>query len=105
DHEQQGQLLTRIRGIRKKFAQQMGFLPPAVHIRDNLELAPTHYRILLKGVRIGQGEVQPDRWMAINPGCAEGEVPGTPCTEPTFGLPALWIDEVHRELAQTLGYT
>ncbi|EMB9076103.1 flagellar biosynthesis protein FlhA [Enterobacter cloacae] len=105
DREQQGQLLTRIRGIRKKFAQQMGFLPPAVHIRDNLELAPTHYRILLKGVRIGQGEVQPDRWMAINPGCAEGEVPGTPCTEPTFGLPALWIDEVHRELAQTLGYT
>lgn len=105
DHEQQGQLLTRVRGIRKKFAQQMGFLPPAVHIRDNLDLAPTHYRILLKGVTIGQGEVQPDRWMAINPGCAEGEVPGTPCTEPTFGLPALWIDEVHRELAQTLGYT
>ncbi|WP_297121634.1 flagellar biosynthesis protein FlhA [uncultured Enterobacter sp.] len=105
DHEQQGQLLTRVRGIRKKFAQQMGFLPPAVHIRDNLDLAPTHYRILLKGVTVGQGEVQPDRWMAINPGCTEGEVPGTPCTEPTFGLPALWIDEVHRELAQTLGYT
>ncbi|KKJ31770.1 flagellar biosynthesis protein FlhA [Enterobacter hormaechei subsp. hoffmannii] len=105
DHEQQGQLLTRVRGIRKKFAQQMGFLPPAVHIRDNLDLAPTHYRILLKGVNIGSGEVQPDRWMAINPGCAEGEVPGTPCNEPTFGLPALWIDEVHRELAQTLGYT
>ncbi|MEH4930303.1 flagellar biosynthesis protein FlhA [Enterobacter cloacae] len=105
DHEQQGQLLTRVRGLRKKFAQQMGFLPPAVHIRDNLDLAPTHYRILLKGVTIGSGEVQPDRWMAINPGCAEGEVPGTPCTEPTFGLPALWIDEVHRELAQTLGYT
>ncbi len=75
DHEQQGQLLTRVRGIRKKFAQQMGFLPPAVHIRDNLDLAPTHYRILLKGVNIGHGEVQPDRWMAINPGCAEGEVP------------------------------
>ncbi|HEW9972708.1 TPA: flagellar biosynthesis protein FlhA [Enterobacter cloacae] len=105
DREQQGQLLTRVRGIRKKFAQQMGFLPPAVHIRDNLDLAPTHYRILLKGVTLGSGEVQPDRWMAINPGCAEGEVPGTPCTEPTFGLPALWIDEVHRELAQTLGYT
>lgn len=105
DHEQQGQLLTRVRGIRKKFAQQMGFLPPAVHIRDNLDLAPTHYRILLKGVNIGSGELQPDRWMAINPGCAEGEVPGTPCNEPTFGLPALWIDEVHRELAQTLGYT
>ena len=105
DHEQQGQLLTRVRGIRKKFAQQMGFLPPAVHIRDNLDLPPTHYRILLKGVTIGKGEVQPDRWMAIDPGCADGEVPGTPCKEPTFGLPALWIDEVHRELAQTLGYT
>lgn len=105
DHEQQGQLLTRVRGIRKKFAQQMGFLPPAVHIRDNLDLPPTHYRILLKGVTIGKGEVQPDRWMAIDPGCAEGEVPGTPCKEPTFGFPALWIDEVHRELAQTLGYT
>ncbi|MCU3445045.1 flagellar biosynthesis protein FlhA [Enterobacter hormaechei subsp. steigerwaltii] len=105
DHEQQGQLLTRVRGIRKKFAQQMGFLPPAAHIRDNLDLPPTHYRILLKGVTIGKGEVQPDRWMAIDPGCAEGEVPGTPCKEPTFGLPALWIDEVHRELAQTLGYT
>lgn len=105
DHEQQGQLLTRVRGIRKKFAQQIGFLPPAVHIRDNLDLPPTRYRILLKGVEIGHGEIQPDRWMAINPGCAEGEVPGTPCAEPTFGLPALWIDEVHRELAQTLGYT
>jgi flagellar biosynthesis protein FlhA len=105
DQEQQGQLLTRVRGIRKKFAQQMGFLPPAVHIRDNLDLPPTRYRILLKGVEIGHGELQPDRWMAINPGCAEGEVPGTPCEEPTFGLPALWIDEVHRELAQTLGYT
>jgi flagellar biosynthesis protein FlhA len=105
DHEQQGQLLTRVRGIRKKFAQQMGFLPPAVHIRDNLDLPPTRYRILLKGVEIGHGEIQPDRWMAIDPGCAEGEIPGTPCIEPTFGLPALWIDEVQRELAQTLGYT
>ncbi len=105
DHEQQGQLLNRVRGIRKKYAQQMGFLPPAVHIRDNLDLPPTHYRILLKGVEIGQGEIQPDRWLAIDPGCAEGEVPGTPCKEPTFGLPALWIDEVQRELAQTLGYT
>lgn len=105
DHEQQGQLLTRVRGIRKKFAQQMGFLPPAVHIRDNLDLPPTRYRILLKGVEIGHGDIQPDRWMAIDPGCAEGNVPGTPCTEPTFGLPALWIDEVHREMAQTLGYT
>jgi len=105
DQAQQGQLLTRVRGIRKKFAQTMGFLPPAVHIRDNLDLPPTRYRILLKGVEIGQGDIQPDRLMAIDPGCAEGEVPGVACTEPTFGLPALWIDEVQRETAQNLGYT
>ncbi len=105
DQDQQGQLLTRVRGIRKKFAQHMGFLPPPVHIRDNLDLSPTAYRILLKGVEIGKGETMPERWMAINPGCAEGEVPGIACVEPTFGLPALWIEEAHRELAQTLGYT
>lgn len=105
DSEQNGQLLTRIRGIRKKFAQDMGFLPPPIHIRDNLDLAPTDYRILLKGVEIGNGETQPERWMAINPGCAEGDLPGTPCQEPAFGLPAVWIDEVMREQAQTQGYT
>ncbi|EPZ8122847.1 flagellar biosynthesis protein FlhA [Yersinia enterocolitica] len=105
DSEQKGQLLTRIRGIRKKFAQEMGFLPPPVHIRDNLDLAPTDYRILLKGVEIGRGDTQPERWMAINPGCAEGELAGIPCQEPAFGLPAVWIDEVLREQAQTLGYT
>lgn len=105
DSAQSGQLLTRIRGIRKKFAQSMGFLPPPVHIRDNLDLAPTDYRILLKGVEIGHGETRPERWMAINPGCAEGEIAGEPCKEPTFGLPAVWIDEVLREQAQTLGYT
>ncbi|WP_433637269.1 flagellar biosynthesis protein FlhA [Kluyvera georgiana] len=105
DNDQNGQLLTRIRGIRKKFAQEMGFLPPAVHIRDNLDLSPTEYRILLKGVEIGRGEALPERWMAINPGCAEGELQGTPCQEPAFGLPAVWIDEVMREHAQTLGYT
>lgn len=80
-------------------------MPPPVHIRDNLDLSPTSYSILLKGVEIGRGEVIPERFMAINPGCAEGDVPGTACVEPTFGLPALWIDEVQRELAQTLGYT
>ncbi len=105
DSEQKGQLLTRIRGIRKKFAQEMGFLPPPVHIRDNLDLAPTDYRILLKGVEIGRGETQPERWMAIDPGCAEGELPGVPCQDPAFGLPAVWIDEVMRERAQALGYT
>lgn len=105
DSEQKGQLLTRIRGIRKKFAQEMGFLPPPVHIRDNLDMAPTDYRILLKGVEIGRGETQPERWMAINPGCAEGELAGVSCKDPAFGLPAVWIDEVLREQAQAQGYT
>ncbi|CNI14380.1 flagellar biosynthesis protein FlhA [Yersinia frederiksenii] len=105
DSEQKGQLLTRIRGIRKKFAQEMGFLPPPVHIRDNLDMAPTDYRILLKGVEIGRGETQPERWMAINPGCAEGELAGVACKDPAFGLPAVWIDEVLREQAQAQGYT
>ncbi|MGL5698409.1 MAG: flagellar biosynthesis protein FlhA, partial [Kluyvera sp.] len=105
DEGQSGQLLTRIRGIRKKFAQEMGFLPPPIHIRDNLDLSPTDYRILLKGVVIGQGEVQPERWMAIDPGCAEGDLPGIPCQDPAFGLPAIWIDEVLKEQAQTQNYT
>lgn len=105
DSNQDGQLLTRIRGIRKKFAQDMGFLLPSVHIRDNLDLAPTVYRILLKGVEIGRGEVQPERWMAINPGCADGELSGVMCEDPAFGLPAYWIEEVLREEAQTLNYT
>lgn len=105
DSVQGGELLTRIRGIRKKIAQEMGFLPPPVHIRDNLDLAPTAYRILLKGVEIGSGDIQPDRWMAINPGCAIGELAGEPCQEPAFGLPAIWINEVQREQAQIQGYT
>jgi flagellar biosynthesis protein FlhA len=105
DTAQDGQLLARIRGIRKKFAQDMGFLPPPVHIRDNLDLAPTDYRILLKGVEIGRGEIQPERSMAIDPGCAEGSLPGQPCQEPAFGLPAIWIDEVLREQATIQGYT
>ncbi len=105
DGAQSGELLGRIRGIRKKFAQDMGFLPPVVHIRDNLDLPPTHYRILLKGVEIGSGETQPERWMAINPGNAVGDLDGQPCQEPAFGLEAVWIDEVLREQAQVQGYT
>ncbi|QHM77485.1 Flagellar biosynthesis protein FlhA [Mixta theicola] len=105
DSAQDGQLLARIRGIRKKFAQDMGFLPPPVHIRDNLDLAPGDYRILLKGVEIGRGEIQPERWMAIDPGCAEGNLKGQPCQEPAFGLPAVWIDEVLRDQAAIQGYT
>lgn len=105
DGAQSGELLGRIRGIRKKFAQDLGFLPPVVHIRDNLSLPPTHYRILLKGVEIGSGDTQPERWMAINPGNAVGDLAGTPCKEPAFGLDAVWIDEVLREEAQIQGYT
>ncbi|MDR7343774.1 flagellar biosynthesis protein FlhA [Pantoea alhagi] len=105
DTTQSGQLLARIRGIRKKFAQDMGFLPPPVHVRDNLDLAAGDYRILLKGVEIGHGTIQPERSMAIDPGCAEGTLPGVACQEPAFGLPAVWIDEVLREQATIQGYT
>lgn len=76
DFQQNGELLGRIRSIRKKFAQEMGYLPPVVHIRDNLELSPASYRILMKGVEIGSGEAQPGRWLAINPGNAVGELAG-----------------------------
>lgn len=105
DYQQNGELLGRIRGIRKKFAQEMGFLPPVVHIRDNLELPPASYRILLKGVEIGSGEAQPGRWLAINPGNAVGELAGDKSVDPAFGLEAVWIDSALREQAQIQGYT
>ncbi|CAJ0994241.1 flagellar biosynthesis protein FlhA [Sodalis praecaptivus] len=105
DALQNGELLGRIRSIRKKFAQEMGFLPPVVHIRDNLEMQPAAYRILLKGVEIGRGEAFPGRWMAINPGNAEGALVGDVTRDPAFGLPALWIDSALKERAQIQGYT
>jgi flagellar biosynthesis protein FlhA len=105
DKAQDGELLRRIRGIRKRFAQEVGFLVPPVHIRDNLELRPTAYRILMKGVEIGTGEAMPGHFMAINPGRVAGQMQGTPTRDPAFGLPALWIDAGQREQAQTLGYT
>ncbi|MGL6072489.1 flagellar biosynthesis protein FlhA [Craterilacuibacter sp.] len=105
DRDQDGELLRRIRGIRKKMAQETGFLVAAVHIRDNLEIRPNAYRILLKGVEVGVGDAYIGQFLAINPGHVSGEVPGTPTTDPTFGLPALWIDAAHREEAQSLGYT
>jgi flagellar biosynthesis protein FlhA len=100
-----GELLKRIRAIRKKFAQEIGFLPPSVHIRDNLELKPSQYRVLLKGVGIGDGEAFPGLWLAINPGGVTQSIPGTITKDPAFGLPAVWIDAKHRESAQVLGYT
>jgi flagellar biosynthesis protein FlhA len=105
DKAQDGELLRRIRGIRKKFAQEVGFLVSPVHIRDNLELKPNVYRILLKGVEIGQGEAFPGSLLAINPGRVAGQLPGTVTKDPAFGLPAVWIDTGLREQAQAYGYT
>lgn len=105
DRSQDGELLRRIRGIRKKIAQELGFLVPAVHIRDNLELKPNQYRIQLKGVDVGMGEAYAGQWLAINPGNAAGKLSGTPTKDPTFGLPAVWIESGMREQAQAMGYT
>jgi len=105
DRAQDGELLKRIKGIRKKFAQEVGFLVPVVHIRDNLELRPNAYRIALKGVEIGAGEAFPGQWLAINPGQVTATVPGTPTKDPAFGLPAVWIEPALREQAQVFGYT
>lgn len=105
DKSQDGELLRRIRGIRKKFAQEVGFLVSPVHIRDNLELKPNAYRILLKGVEIGQGEAFPGNLLAINPGRVAGQIPGTVTKDPAFGLPAVWIDLALRDQAQAYGYT
>ena len=105
DKAQDGELLRRIRGIRKKFAQEVGFLVSPVHIRDNLELKPNAYRILLKGVEIGQGDAYPGQFLAINPGRVAGTVSGTVTKDPAFGLQAVWIDTNQREQAQAFGYT
>ncbi|MYN16712.1 flagellar biosynthesis protein FlhA [Rugamonas sp. FT107W] len=105
DKTQGGELLKRIKGIRKKFAQEVGFLAPPVHIRDNLELKPSAYRITLKGVEVGTGEAFNGQFLAINPGMASGTLPGLVTTDPAFGLPATWIDANLRDQAQGMGYT
>ncbi|MDC7718898.1 flagellar biosynthesis protein FlhA [Vogesella sp. DC21W] len=105
DRDQDGELLRRIRGIRKKMAQELGFLVPAVHIRDNLEIRPNAYRILLKGVEIGTGEAYIGQFLAINPGQVSGELQGMATTDPAFGLPAVWIEASRRDEAQNMGYT
>ena len=105
DSNQDGELLKRIKSLRRKFAQEVGFLPPAVHIRDNLELRPNQYAISLKGVVSAQGEAYNGMFLAINPGQVGGTLPGTATTDPTFGLPATWIESAHRERAISLGYT
>ena len=105
DKARQGDLLTRIKGVRKKFAQEVGFLPPAVHVRDNLELRPSGYRITLRGVVVGEGEVFPGMFLAIDPGGIGTPLIGTPTTDPAFGLPAHWIEDKQREHAQMAGFT
>lgn len=105
DRGQNGELLGRIKSIRKKIAQDIGFLVPVVHIRDNLELKPNAYRITLKGVEVGSGEATPGQWMAINPGQVTGTLPGPATRDPAFGLPAVWIDASLKEQAQAYGYT
>ncbi len=105
DKAQQGDLLKRINGIRRKFAQDIGFLPPVIHIRDNLELRPNAYCIKLKGSIIGQGESYSGMYLAINPGRVTMQLPGTVTSDPAFGLPAVWIEANLREQAQINGYT
>ena len=105
DRNQGGQLLVRIKGVRKKLSQEMGFLMPSVHIRDNLDLAPNAYRLTLMGVSVAEAEVYPDRELAINPGQVFGPLNGIAAKDPAFGLEAVWIDPTQRDQAQSLGYT
>ncbi|MFQ5488661.1 MAG: FHIPEP family type III secretion protein, partial [Gammaproteobacteria bacterium] len=105
DKNQGGQLMTRIKGVRKKLTQELGFLIPSVHIRDNLELSPNAYRITLMGVTVGEAEIYPERELAINPGQVFGTLPGVPSRDPAFGMEAVWIETSQRDQAQTMGYT
>ncbi len=105
DKNQGGQLMGRIKGIRKKLTQELGFLMPPVHIRDNLELSPNVYRITLLGATIGESEIHPDRELAINPGQVFGTLPGIAGKDPAFGLEAVWIEPGQKDQAQTMGYT
>ncbi|NDG42058.1 MAG: flagellar biosynthesis protein FlhA [Betaproteobacteria bacterium] len=105
DKARAGDLLSRIKGVRKKFAQEVGFLPPPVHIRDNLELKPSTYRVLLRGAVVGEGEAFPGQLLAINPGGASMQLVGTSTTDPAFGLPATWIEVRQRDMAQMNGFT
>lgn len=105
DKQQGGKLMDRIKGIRKKLSQELGFLIPAVHIRDNLELAPSVYRITLTGVTVKETEVHVDKLLAINPGTVFGEIEGIPAKDPAFGLDAVWIQQSQKDYTQSLGYT
>jgi flagellar biosynthesis protein FlhA len=105
DRNQGGELMGRIKGVRKKLSEELGFLVQPVHIRDNLELGPNSYRITILGAPVGESEVFPDRELAINPGQVSGTLPGSPTKDPAFGLEAVWIEKSRREQAQAQGYT
>jgi flagellar biosynthesis protein FlhA len=105
DRNQGGELMGRIKGVRKKLSEELGFLVQAVHIRDNLELGPNSYRITVLGAPVGESEVFPDRELAINPGQVSGTLPGSATKDPAFGLDAVWIEKPRREQAQSQGYT
>lgn len=105
DKNQGGELLARIKGVRKKLSQELGFLIHSVHIRDNLDLSPNEYRISFHDVTVGQGEVYPGKDLAINPGQVYGELDGVATKDPTFGLDAVWIDSSQRDDAQAMGFT
>src|SRR6201996_2088137 len=105
DRNQGGELMGRIKGVRKKLSEELGFLVQAVHIRDNLELGPNSYRITILGAPVGESEVFPDRELAINPGQVSGTLQGSATKDPAFGLDAVWIDKSRRDQAQAQGYT
>lgn len=105
DVKQNGDLLERIRGIRKKIASDFGFLVPKIRIKDNLQLSPTQYEFLLKGVKIGEGSVMPDHFLAMDTGYVGTPIEGIPTKEPAFGMDALWIDAKDKEEAIIQGYT
>jgi flagellar biosynthesis protein FlhA len=105
DRKQNGQLMGRIKGVRKKLSQELGFLIQPVHIKDNLDLNPNTYRITLLGVNEGEGEIYPDRELAINPGSTTSELKGIKTTDPAFGMDAIWIEANQKDYAQSNGYT
>ncbi len=105
DREQGGELLDKVRAIRRQYAQKMGLMIPPIHIRDNLQLKPGQYRILVKGVEVGGGELMVDRFLAMDPGTVDKPIDGIPTVEPAFKLPAVWIRKPDREKAQFSGYT
>jgi len=105
DESQNGEIIKRIKSLRKQLSKELGLIIPLVHIKDNLELNPGEYRILIKDIEIAKGEVEPGKILAIDTGSTKGEIGGKETKEPTFGLKAYWIDESKKDRAKMLGYT